>query len=68
MLQSLGQAKAGYVFHREDGEPIYQPWYNRQHSALRTLLKLPVEFVPHSFWHMWGTRLGESGADVVTID
>jgi len=31
---------------------------NQQHSALRTLLKLPLEFVPHSFRHTYGTRLG----------
>jgi integrase/recombinase XerD len=67
VLKSLGPTKTGYVFHRGDGEPIYQTWLNQQHSELRTLLKLPVEFVPHSFRHTYGTRLGESGADAFTI-
>ena len=67
VLRTLGPAKTGYVFHRGDGQPIYQTWLNQQHSELRTLLKLPVEFVPHSFRHTYGTRLGESGADAFTI-
>src|ERR1022692_281736 len=67
VLETLAPAKAGHVFHRGDGQPIYQTWLNQQHSALRTLLKLPVEFVPHSFRHTYGTRLGEAGADAFTI-
>jgi len=67
MLKGLGAHKAGYVFHREQEQPVYQTWLNQQHSELRTLLKLPVEFVPHSFRHTYGTRLGESGADAFTI-
>jgi integrase len=67
ILKTLAPAKAGHVFHRGDGQPIYQTWLNQQHSALRTLLKLPVEFVPHSFRHTYGTRLGEAGADAFTI-
>ena len=67
VLKTLAPAKAGYVFHRGDGQPIYQTWLNQLHSALRTLLKLPVEFVPHSFRHTYGTRLGEAGADAFTI-
>ena len=57
----------GTCFQAADGQPIYQTWLNRQHGALRTLLKLAVEFVPHSFRHTYGTRLGESGADAFTI-
>jgi integrase len=67
VLKGLGPHKAGYVFHRGDGQPIYQTWMNQQHSELRQLLKLPSEFVPHSFRHTYGTRLGESGADAFTI-
>jgi len=61
--KTRGPARTGYVFQAADGQPIYQTWLNRQHSALRTLLKLAVEFVPHSFRHTHGTRLGEAGAD-----
>jgi integrase len=67
VLKSRGPAKAGYVFHRDDGQPIYQTWLNQQHSDLRTLPKMPADFVPHSFRHTYGTRLGESGADAFTI-
>ena len=36
-------------------------------AALRTVLKMPAVFVLHSFRHTFGTRLGETGADVFTI-
>jgi len=65
--KTRGPARTGYVFQVADGQPIYQTWLNRQHSALRRLLELAVEFVPHSFRHTYGTRLGESGADAFTI-
>ena len=67
VVKNRKPAKAGDVFHRGEGQPIYQTWLNQQHSELRTLLKLPLEFVPHSFRHTYGTRLGESGADAFTI-
>jgi integrase len=67
MLPSLGPQKAGYVFHRADGSPLYQTWVNEQHAAARKLLNLPAEFVPHTFRHTYGTRLGEAGADAFTI-
>ena len=67
MLRSLGPQKAGYVFHRADGSQLYQTWVNEQHAAARKLLKLPEEFVPHTFRHTYGTRLGEAGADAFTI-
>ena len=63
----LAWAGGGLVFHRADGQPLYQTWLNQQHSALRTLLKTPADFVPHSFRHTYGTRLGETGADAFTI-
>ena len=40
---------------------------NQQHSAIRNLLKMPTDFVLHSFRHTYGTRLGETGADAFTI-
>jgi integrase len=67
ILRSLGPRKAGYVFHRPDGSQLYQTYVNEQHAAARKLLKLPAEFVPHTFRHTYGTRLGEAGTDAFTI-
>jgi len=67
VLYRRGAAKAGYVFHRGDGTPLYQTWLNQQHAEVRKRLKLPADFVPHSFRHTFGTRLGEAGADAFTI-
>src|SRR5271165_3013512 len=39
----------------------------QQHSRVRTLLKMPSDFVLHSLRHSFVTRLGESGADAFTI-
>lgn len=67
MLKQRGPAQRGYVFTRSGGTPLYQTWLNQQHSKLRDTLKLPEDFVPHSFRHTYGTRLGEGGADAFTI-
>ncbi len=67
MLKGLGPQKEGVVFHRADGQPLYQTWLNEKHRKLRKTLKLPADFVPHSFRHTYGTRLGEAGADAFTI-
>ena len=67
MLRQRGPLKSGLVFHREDGSPLYQSRMNQQHAAIRTLLKFPLECVPHSFRHTYGTRLGEAGVDAFTI-
>ena len=67
MLKGLGPAKEGVVFHRRDGQPLYQTWLNEKHRKLRKMLKFPADFVPHSFRHTYGTRLGEAGADAFTI-
>jgi integrase len=40
---------------------------NHQHSNVRTDMKLPDDFTPHSLRHTFGTRLGESGAEAFTI-
>lgn len=40
---------------------------DQQHRRLRQVLKLPEDFVLHSFRHTYGTRLGEAGADAFTI-
>ena len=57
VLQRRNPTKHGLVFLRPDGQPLYQTWLNQQHAALRTLLKLPADFVLHSFRHTFGTRL-----------
>jgi site-specific recombinase XerD len=57
----------GYVFCREDGALIPDSHLDQQHSRVRKLLKFPSDFVLHSLRHTFGTRLGESGADVFTI-
>jgi len=68
MLKELAGSKpVGLVFCRGDGSGLVQTWVNEQHRAIRDLLKLPTECVPHSFRHTFGTRLGESGADAFTI-
>jgi integrase len=74
MLGSLGPEKAGYVFHRTDGSQLYQTWVNEQHAAARNLLKLPDEFVPHTFRHYAGFRtipgeasLGPIGGGLMNI-
>jgi integrase len=67
VLKRNGPAPTGLVFHRDDGQPLYQTWLNQQHAAVHEELELPAEFVPHSFRHTYGTRLGESGADAFTI-
>jgi len=66
-LRQRNPAARGPVFHRADGQPLYQTWVNEQHANLRTLLKLPTDCVPHSFRHTYSTRLGETGADAFTI-
>src|ERR1700733_963429 len=68
MLKELAGSKlVGLVFCRADGSGLVQTWVNEQHRAIRDLLKMPKECVPHSFRHTFGTRLGESGADAFTI-
>jgi integrase len=67
VLQRRNPGGLGLVFHRDDGRLLSQTWLNQQHSALRVLLKMPADFVLHSFRHTYGTRLGETGADAFTI-
>jgi integrase len=67
VLRKRNQAGRGLVFHRADGQPLYQTWLNEQHANIRLLLRLPADCVPHSFRHTYGTRLGETGADAFTI-
>ncbi|MEN6534998.1 MAG: tyrosine-type recombinase/integrase [Bryobacteraceae bacterium] len=67
MFNGRNPARSGYVFQRLDGRKLSQTSLNEQHRDLRALLKMPEDFVPHSFRHTFGTRLGESGTDLFTI-
>jgi integrase len=67
MLKGWEPNEAGHVFHREDGSPLPDSRLDQQHARIRSLLKLPADFVLHSLRHTFGTRLGESGADAFTI-
>jgi integrase len=67
VLRRRNPASGGLVFCHSDGRPLYQTWLNQQQSALRNLLRMPADFVLHSFRHTFGTRLGETGADAFTI-
>jgi integrase len=60
-------AAEGLVFSKPDRTALPQTWLNQQHSAVRALLKLPADFVPHSLRDTFGRRLGASGADAFTI-
>jgi len=51
----------------QNGQALCQTWPDQQHVGLRTLLKLPTDFVQHSFRHTFGTRRGETGAAAFTI-
>jgi len=57
----------GYVFTRDGKRPYTASMLNHRHDELRSLLKLPAEFVPHSLRHTFGTRLGEAGTGVFEI-
>lgn len=67
VLRRWGPKPSGHVFHREDGSPLTGSRLDQMHSEVRTLLKMPADFVLHSLRHTFGTRLGESGADAFTI-
>ncbi len=67
VLKSRGDKKTGLVFRRDDGKPLKLTLLEQQHRRLRELLKLPDDFVLHSFRHTYGTCLGEAGVDAFTI-
>ncbi|MGH9516370.1 MAG: tyrosine-type recombinase/integrase [Terriglobales bacterium] len=62
-------SKCGNVFVSENdhAKPSSVSAINHAHERVRNLLEMPSEFVPHSFRHSFGTRLGEAGADAFTI-
>jgi len=67
MLRARSLTSGELVFVRTGGRPLVATWLNERHRALRAKLKLTSDFVPHSFRHTFGTRLGEAGADPFTI-
>jgi integrase len=68
MLEArFGQTSSPYVFPSDTGRPYLVTSIDHLHSELRDLLRLPKDFVIHSFRHTFGTRLGEAGADAFTI-
>jgi integrase len=65
-LENL-HGRIGLVFRNSDDGPLYHTWLDQQHAEVRKRLAFHEEFVLHSLRHTFGTRLGESGADVRTI-
>ena len=59
----------GRPLKRQNGEirPFTVEAVDKQHNELRTLLKMPREFVIHSLRHSFGTMLGQSGVDAFAI-
>jgi integrase len=62
-------SKCGYVFVSDNDheKPASTSGINHAHERVRDVLEMSKEFVPHSFRHTFGTRLGEAGADAFTI-
>ena len=56
-----------YVFAGAAGRPYVGTYLDRVHKRVRDTLKLPKDFVLHSFRHTMLTRLGETGTDAFTI-
>src|SRR5690606_33483367 len=68
LMARKSSSNSQWVFPRDPGD---SPWIvtslDHQPGKLRAALKLPEDFVVHSFRHTMLTRLGLSGADVFTI-
>ena len=67
LRQRYDRDREGYVFAEGNKKPMLGTSLNHQHQKIRTALKLPADFVIHSFRHTMLTRLGEAGADAFTI-
>ena len=74
MLQSRVREHPLYVFPGRplrrlngDRKPFTVEALDKQHCALRRLLKLPEDFVIHGLRHTFGTRLGDEGTDAWTL-
>lgn len=67
LSERASTAATPWVFASRTGEPYVGTSFNHMHQKLRATLKLPKDFVLHSFRHTMLTRLGETGADAFTI-
>jgi integrase len=69
LIRQQAISKCEYVFVRDNdrAKPASISAINHAHERVRDLLGMPTDFVPHSFRHTFGTRLGEAGADAFTI-
>ncbi len=68
MLEGRASSAEGpLVFATVNQGPYLGTYLNRLHQGVRNLLKLPKDFVLHSFRHTMLTRLGEAGVDAFTI-
>lgn len=69
MLDSCEVSRqSAYVFADESATKALSIWtLEDQRKRMRQALKLPTDAVIHSFRHTFGTRLGETGANALTI-
>ncbi len=65
--QQISQCEQLFVMDTDHARPASISAVNHAHKRVREILGLPSEFVPHSFRHTFGTRLGGAGADAFTI-
>jgi Site-specific recombinase XerD len=65
--QQISQCNSVFVSENDHAKPASVSAINHAHERVRDLLEMKREFVPHSFRHTFGTRLGEAGADAFTI-
>jgi integrase len=65
--RQISKCEHVFVSEQEHAKAASISAINHAHERVRDVLELPKEFVPHSFRHTFGTRLGEAGADAFTI-
>ncbi len=65
--RQISKCEHVFVSDHDHAKPASISAINHAHERTRDVLEMPTEFVPHSFRHTFGTRLGEAGADAFTI-
>lgn len=65
--RQISECEYVFVMDTDHTRPASISAVNHAHERVREILGLPSEFVPHSFRHTFGTRLGEAGIDAFTI-
>jgi integrase len=65
--QQISKCEYVFVSDQSHEKPASISAINHAHERTRDVLEMVTEFVPHSFRHTFGTRLGEAGADAFTI-